>query len=214
MNDFNMLCYQFCQTHPSAARAWGPTVQPPSVDAASSWTDGRQCDANLAERRRVGKAAASARQHVTGAAASMSRLTRPSSAGSALLKRLCWAWSSAAGKVVANQRRATLLPVIDANLIPGGSVHTDESSSYLGLTYRGCRLMTVNYSAHEYVGFDCASTNAVGGFWSAEKRGINGTHIHVSAKHLPKYLAEFEYRWNMRSRPHAMLDRWMVSFAR
>jgi hypothetical protein len=46
------------------------------------------------------------------------------------------------------------------------------------------------------------------------KRGINGTHIHVSGKHLPKYLGEFEYRWNMRQVPHLMLDRLMVSFQR
>ena len=116
--------------------------------------------------------------------------------------------------VVANQRRATLLPVIDANVIPGGAVHTDELRSYLGLTQRGHRHMTVNHSAHEYVGYDGASTNSVEGFWAAVKRGVNGTHIHVSAKHLPKYLAEFEYRWNMRDRPHSMLDRLMVSFAR
>ena len=44
------------------------------------------------------------------------------------------------------------------------------------------------------------------------KRGINGTHIHVSEKHLPKYLGEFEYRWNMRHVPHLMLDRLMHSF--
>jgi hypothetical protein len=30
------------------------------------------------------------------------------------------------------------------------------------------------------------------------KRTIRGTHIHVSAKHLPKYLGEIEYRFNMR----------------
>jgi hypothetical protein len=33
------------------------------------------------------------------------------------------------------------------------------------------------------------------GFFSMLKRGINGTHIHVSAKQLPKYLGGFEYRW-------------------
>ena len=74
--------------------------------------------------------------------------------------------------------------------------------------------MTVNHSANEYVGFQGASTNGIEGFWAAVKRGINGTHIHVSARHLPKYLAEFEYRWNMRQLPHLMLDRLMVSFAR
>jgi hypothetical protein len=46
------------------------------------------------------------------------------------------------------------------------------------------------------------------------KRGINRTHIHVSGKHLPKYLGEFEYRYNMRHVPHLMPDRRMVSFVR
>jgi hypothetical protein len=46
------------------------------------------------------------------------------------------------------------------------------------------------------------------------KRGINGTHIHVSSKHLWKYLGEFEYRWNMRAVPHLMIERLMYSFAR
>ena len=116
--------------------------------------------------------------------------------------------------VVPDQRRATLTPLIDANVIPGGAVHTDELRSYLGLNKRGHRHMTVNHSAHEYVGFDGASTNAIEGFWAGVKRGINGTHIHVSQKHLSKYLGEFEYRWNMRQVPHRMLDRLMVSFPR
>lgn len=112
--------------------------------------------------------------------------------------------------VVPDQRRATLTPLIDANVIPGGAIHTDELRSYLGLNKRGHRHMTINHSAKEYVGFDGASTNAIEGFWAGVKRGINGTHIHVSQKHL----AEFEYRWNMRLQPHRMLDRLMVSFVR
>ena len=50
-----------------------------------------------------------------------------------------------------------------------------------------------------------------GGDEGSWQRGIYGTHISVSAKHLPKYLGEFEYRWNMRSVPHLMLD-WMQHF--
>jgi transposase len=58
------------------------------------------------------------------------------------------------------------------------------------------------------------SVNSIEGFWAQLKRGINGTHIHVSAKHLPKYLGEFEYRHNMRSMPHLMLDRLIYGFSR
>jgi len=74
--------------------------------------------------------------------------------------------------------------------------------------------MTVNHGAGEYVGYQGATLNALEGFWAALKQGINDTHIHVSAEHLPKYLAEFEYRYNMRHRPHLMIDRLMISFAR
>jgi len=31
------------------------------------------------------------------------------------------------------------------------------------------------------------------------KRGIIGTFHHVSAEHLPRYLAEFDFRYNNRS---------------
>jgi hypothetical protein len=46
------------------------------------------------------------------------------------------------------------------------------------------------------------------------KRGNNGTYVHVSGKHLSKYLGELEYRWDMRHVPHLMLERLMHSFAR
>jgi hypothetical protein len=66
----------------------------------------------------------------------------------------------------------------------------------------------------EYVGPTGVTVNHLEGFWNVLKRGINGTHIHVSGKHLPKYLGEFEYRWNMRQVPHLMLDRLLYSFVR
>ena len=116
--------------------------------------------------------------------------------------------------VVPNVRKVTLQAFITNNVLPGGQVHADELASYRGLHLRGHRHMTVNHGAGEYVGFQGASVNSLEGFWAAIKRGINGTHIHVSAKHLPKYLGEFEYRHNMRAVPHLMLDRLMVSFAR
>jgi transposase len=59
-----------------------------------------------------------------------------------------------------------------------------------------------------------AHVQTIEGFWAQLKRGINGTHIHVSGKHLPKYLGEFEFRWNLRNTPHLMLDRLLHSFVR
>jgi transposase len=117
-------------------------------------------------------------------------------------------------QVVSSRRRDTLLPIIKGTVRPYSLVHTDEHSAYQTLTGEGYYHETVNHSHEQYVSATGSSTNSIEGFWAAVKRGINGTHIHVSEKHLWKYLGEFEYRWNMRQRPHAMLDRLMVSFAR
>lgn len=37
------------------------------------------------------------------------------------------------------------------------------------------------------------------GFSPLIKRGVVGTFHHISQKHLPRYLREFEFRWNMRT---------------
>jgi transposase-like protein len=117
-------------------------------------------------------------------------------------------------RVIPNNRRVTLWNEICQNILPGSIIHTDELHSYKGISLRGYRHQTCNHSAKQYVSAYGATINGLEGFWNALKRGINGTHIHVSAKHLPKYLGEFEYRWNMRAYPHLMLDRMMASFAR
>jgi transposase len=48
--------------------------------------------------------------------------------------------------------------------------------------------------------------------WSLLKRLIRGTHVHVSRKHLAKYLGEFEFRWNSRHAPAMMFPRLLLSF--
>lgn len=40
---------------------------------------------------------------------------------------------------------------------------------------------------------------------------MRGTHIHISAKHAPKYLSEFAYRSNHRAMRNAMLDHLIAS---
>jgi transposase len=117
-------------------------------------------------------------------------------------------------RVVPNCREVSLRPHIQTHVLPGSTVHTDYSNSYRNLRKFGYLHQRVNHGADEYVGPFGETVNRIEGFWAMLKRGINGTHIHVSAKHLPKYLGEFEYRWNMRAVPHLMLDRLMHSFAR
>ena len=42
------------------------------------------------------------------------------------------------------------------------------------------------------------TTNQAETYFSQLKRSIDGTHHHVSKKHLPRYLAEFDFRYNTR----------------
>ncbi len=117
-------------------------------------------------------------------------------------------------QVVTTRHRKPMEAMINASILPGTKISTDEFGSYRQVGTLGYQHVTVNHGAGQYYGAFGASTNAMEGYWAALKRGINGTHIHVSAKHLPKYLGEFEYRHNMRHLPHLMLDRLMVSFPR
>ena len=59
-----------------------------------------------------------------------------------------------------------------------------------------CR-SSVYRSIEEYV-YGIVHTNFAESYFSLLKRGILGTFHHVSEKHLPRYLREFEYRWNRR----------------
>jgi len=117
-------------------------------------------------------------------------------------------------KIIPDRKRASIWPAVSESVAPGSILHTDELASYGSISLRGFRHQTVNHSEGTYVSPKGVTVNGIEGAWSALKRGINGTHIHVSAKHLSKYLGEFEFRHNMRHVPHLMLDRLMVSFSR
>ena len=56
---------------------------------------------------------------------------------------------------------------------------------------------TVKHSAREYV-HGMAHTNGIESHWAMLKRGYVGIYHQMSAKHLPRYVAEFEGRHNSR----------------
>jgi transposase-like protein len=114
-------------------------------------------------------------------------------------------------KVVPNVRRRTLHPIIEANVTKGSTVHTDELASYVGLAAKGYGHRRVRHAAGQWA--DAGShVNTIEGYWSRLKNSIRGTHVHVSAKHLSKYAGEFEYRYNSRQHPDAMLGELLSEF--
>jgi transposase-like protein len=58
----------------------------------------------------------------------------------------------------------------------------------------------VKHKNKEYV-VGAVHTNTIEGFWSLVKRGVVGTFHKVSAKHMPLYVAEFQFRYNNRENP-------------
>jgi len=57
----------------------------------------------------------------------------------------------------------------------------------------------VDHSKREYVRDD-VHTNTLEGFFSVFKRGLVGVYQHVDKKHLDRYLAEFDFRYNTRAK--------------
>jgi transposase-like protein len=114
-------------------------------------------------------------------------------------------------RVVANVRRATLEPVILEKIKWGAAISSDEWHAYRHLARHGYRHATVNHGTEEWVRGH-VHVNSLEGFWSQVKRCIRRTHVHGSARHLPKYLSEFEFRYNLRKAPHLMFPRLVLSF--
>src|SRR5260370_25456996 len=63
----------------------------------------------------------------------------------------------------------------------------------------------INHSSGVYVMGDI-HTNTVESAFSLLKRGIMGTWHKISAKHLPAYLEEMEFRFNRRNRSDLFID--------
>lgn len=74
---------------------------------------------------------------------------------------------------------------------------TDEAPAYQKLGPEFASHGTTMHSHHEYVR-GIVHSNTAESFFALLKRGIIGTFHSVSRKHLHRYLAEFEFRYNAR----------------
>lgn len=102
---------------------------------------------------------------------------------------------------VANVTSKTVGEVVERNVDKASSLMTDESVIYPKIGDEFGNHHTVNHSANEYARLGgYAHTNTAEGFFSILKRGITGTYHSVSEAHLHRYLAEFDFRYNNRSK--------------
>lgn len=92
---------------------------------------------------------------------------------------------------------ATLRPILKAHVHEATFVMTDEGATDKSIGRDFKRHGMVNHSIGEYVRGDI-HTNTIEGYFSIFKRGIYGVYHHVSQRHLKRYLAEFDFRYNQR----------------
>lgn len=101
---------------------------------------------------------------------------------------------------VANVTAKTLRPIIAKAVDRELYLATDELASYVPIGRDFAGHGTVNHSADEYA--------RLGGFihintaecrFSLMKRAVFGTHHSISEAHLPRYLAEWDFKFNTRS---------------
>jgi transposase len=114
-------------------------------------------------------------------------------------------------KIIPNVQTVTLRPIVIDSVENGATISTDELAAYKSLKDDGYVHGAVDHSRGEYAWKDHASgttysTNGTESFWKLFKDSVNGTHIHISSKHLDRYLGEFSFRSNFRQMRNAMFD--------
>jgi transposase-like protein len=94
---------------------------------------------------------------------------------------------------------ADIVPIVKSNVAKETTIMTDEGGHYFALGDHFASHESVSHKADEYVRGD-AHTNTVEGYFSIFKRGMKGVYQHCSERHLHRYVAEFDFRYNNRGR--------------
>lgn len=104
--------------------------------------------------------------------------------------------------VVDSLKAADLLPILKANIAAEAVVMTDEAGQYAHLNKSFAAHGFTRHGAGQYVDYENPTihTNTIEGAFSIFKRGMKGVYQHCQKKHLHRYVAEFEFRYNYREK--------------
>ena len=92
---------------------------------------------------------------------------------------------------------ATIKPILKRQIRADSMLMTDEAGYYRSIGREFRYHLAVQHGIGEYVRGG-AHTNTIEGYFSIFKRGMNGVYQHCSSRHLKRYLAEFDFRYNER----------------
>jgi transposase-like protein len=99
--------------------------------------------------------------------------------------------------VVDSLKAKDLTPILVENIASEARVMTDEAGQYVHLHRDFAEHGVVRHNAGEY-GRGDVYTNTIEGHFSIFKRGMKGVYQHCAKKHLHRYVAEFNFRYNHR----------------
>ena len=102
--------------------------------------------------------------------------------------------------VVDSLKAVDLFQILKANIAAEAIVITDEAGQYAHLNKSFAGHGFTRHSAGQYVDYENPTihTNTIEGAFSIFKRGMKGVYQHCQKKHLHRYVAEFEFRYNHR----------------
>jgi ISXO2-like transposase domain len=94
----------------------------------------------------------------------------------------------------------TAKAILNANADPASDLITDEGRHYRKVGREFAKHERVHHTRGEYVRPDdrTVHTNTIEGYFGIFKRGMKGVYQHCAEKHLHRYLAEFDFRYNAR----------------
>ena len=100
--------------------------------------------------------------------------------------------------VVEDLKAKRLVPILRENIDKDATVYTDEAGQYRSLGRVFADHDFVRHSADQWAKPGGVHTNTIEGYFSIFKRGMKGVYQHCSKRHLHRYAAEFEFRYNNR----------------
>ena len=104
-------------------------------------------------------------------------------------------------KVTEDVKAKTILPIVEARVLPKSTVFTDDFPVYdaLSKSEKSYTHHRINHSQKIYVMGDI-HTQTIEGFWALVKNGIRGVYHSVGKNYLQSYLDKYSFRYNRRDR--------------
>lgn len=103
----------------------------------------------------------------------------------------------ARSQVMTNVTGDTIKEFLTDNISGGADLMTDESNVYAPSSEHFASHETVKHKDEEYVRGN-VHVNSAEGYFSQLKRSLDGTHHHVTYRHLHRYVGEFDFRYTTR----------------